>query len=182
LSVEAPIPAGSGPPPPFGALALYQGLKAGGIDFAVYLPDSTLPPVERLLRADPDVQTVPCAREDEGIAIAAGAYLAGKLPVALMEGSGIGYAALILARAQVQRTPVLVVASRNRVLDEPYDYHAASRMVGEGVLGGLGIPYLVVDDARRLALLAEKAAITVRGQRTCVGLLLPNYVIHEDPA
>ncbi len=170
-----------GPEPPFGALELYRGLKAGGIDFAVYLPDSTLPPVERLLRADPDIQTVQCAREDEGIAIAAGAYLGGKTPVALMESSGLGYAALILARAQVQRTPVLLIASRNRVLDEPYDYHAASRLVGEGVLGGLGIPYLVAEDATRLATIVEKAAVTVRGQRSCVGLLLPNFVVQEDP-
>jgi sulfopyruvate decarboxylase subunit alpha len=170
------------PEAPYGAIELHRGLKAGGIDFAVYLPDSTLPPVERLLKADPDIQTVPCAREDEGIAIAAGAYLGGKLPVALMEGSGLGYAALILARAQVQRTPVLLIASRNRALDEPYDYHAATRMVGEGVLGGLGIPFVIVDDARRLALIVEKAAITARGQRSCVGLLIPNFVIHEDPA
>jgi sulfopyruvate decarboxylase TPP-binding subunit len=175
--------AATGPPsPPFGAVELYRGLKAGGVDFAVYLPDSTLPPVERLLRDDPAIMTVPCAREDEGIAIAAGAFLGGRLPVALMEASGLGYAALILARIQVQRTPVLLIASRNRALDEPYDYHAASRLVGEAVLGGLGIPYLVPDDPRRLATIVEKAAITVRGQRTCVGLLLPNYVVHEEPA
>jgi sulfopyruvate decarboxylase subunit alpha len=166
---------------PFGARELYRGLKAGGIDFAVYLPDSTLPPVERLLRADPEIQTVQCAREDEGIAIAAGAYLGGKTPVALMESSGLGYAALILARIQVQRTPVLLVASRNRVLDEPYDYHAASRIVGEGVLSGLNIPFLVLDDPNRLATLVEKAVVTMRGQRSCVGLLVPNFVIHEEP-
>jgi sulfopyruvate decarboxylase subunit alpha len=180
-ATSSPTPAVAGPEPPFGARELYRGLKAGGIDFAVYLPDGTLPPVERLLRADPDIQTIACAREDEGIAIAAGAYLGGRTPVALMEASGVGYSALILARAQVQRTPVLIVASRNRVLDEPYDYHAASRLVGEGVLGGLGIPYLVVDDATRLATIAEKAAITARGQRSCIGLLLPNFVIQEDP-
>jgi sulfopyruvate decarboxylase subunit alpha len=174
-------PAG-GPDAPYGARELYRGLKAGGIDFAVYLPDSTLPPVERLLRADPEIQTVPCAREDEGIAIAAGAFLGGKTPVALMESSGLGYSALILARIQVQRTPVLLVASRNRVLDEPYDYHAASRMVGEGVLGGLGIPFIVPDDPARLATLVEKAVVTMRGQRSCVGLLIPNFVVHEEPA
>ena len=94
-------PVVDGPPPPEGAVELYLGLKAGGVDFAVYLPDGTLPPVERLLRADPDIQTVQCAREDEGIAMAAGAYLGGKLPVALMEGSGLGYAALILSRSAV---------------------------------------------------------------------------------
>ena len=171
------LPDVQGPEPPFGAVELYRGLKAGGIDFAVYLPDSTLPPVERLLRADPDIQTVQCAREDEGIAMAAGAYLGGRLPVALMESSGIGYAGLILARAQIQRTPLLLIASRSRVLDEAYDYHAASRLVGEGILGGLGIPYLVVDDPSRLAIIVEKAAVTVRGQRSIVGLLLPDFVV-----
>jgi sulfopyruvate decarboxylase TPP-binding subunit len=171
-------PPTDGPPTPEGAMELYLGLKAGGVDFAVYLPDSTLPPVERLLRADPDIQTVQCAREDEGIAIAAGAFLAGKLPVALMEGSGLGYAALVLARMQLQRTPVLLVASRNLVLDEPFDYHGATRLVGEGVLRGLNIPYLTVHDPRQLRVIAHKAAVTVRGQRTSVGLLIPNFVIH----
>jgi sulfopyruvate decarboxylase subunit alpha len=176
-----PLPAVEGPQPPFGAQELYRGLRAGGIDFAVYLPDSTLPPVERLLRADPEVQIVQCAREDEGIAIAAGAYLGGRTPVALMEASGLGYAALILARIQVQRTPVLLIASRNRVLDEPYDYHAASRLVGEGVLRGLNIPFLVPDDPARLATIVEKSAVTMRGQRSCVALLLPNFVVQEEP-
>jgi sulfopyruvate decarboxylase TPP-binding subunit len=165
---------------PDGARQLYLGLKDGGVDFAVYLPDSTLPPVERLLNADPDVQTVVCAREDEGIAIAVGAWLGGRTAVALMEGSGIGYGGLILARAQLQRTPILVVASHTRALDEPYDFHAATRIVGEGVLVGLGIPYVIVTEARQLRTIAARALATVRGQRSCVGLLLPNYVIHGD--
>jgi len=171
-------PSGETPPAPLGATQLHLGLKDGGIDFAVYLPDSTLPPVERLLRDDPDIQTVVCAREDEGIAIAAGAYLAGKTPVALMEGSGLGYAGLILARAQTQRTPMLLIASRTRILDEAFDFHGASRLVGEGVLQGLGIPYLIVNDAAQLRTIVAKAVTTVKGQRTCIGLLLPNFVIH----
>ena len=185
---EAPPPAAVGrsssppssgvPPAPWGATQLYLGLKDGGIDFAVYLPDSTLPPVERLLRDDPDIQTVVCAREDEGIAIAVGAYLGGKTPVALMEGSGLGYAGLILARAQIQRTPMLLVASRTRILDEAFDFHAASRLVGEGVLQGLGIPYLIVNDPAQLRTMAAKAVTTVRGQRTSVALLLPNFVVN----
>src|ERR1041384_3570255 len=69
----------------------YRALREGGVDFAVYLPDSILDPLECLLEEDPEVQTVVCAREDEGIAIAQGAYLGGRLPVALMEGSGVVY-------------------------------------------------------------------------------------------
>jgi hypothetical protein len=73
---------------------------------------------------------------------------------------------------------VLLIASRNRVLDEPFDYHGATRKTGEGVLQGLDIPYLVVTDPAQLRMTVEKAALTVRGQRSCVGLLIPNYVVH----
>ena len=66
------------------AAAFHRALRAGGVTFATYLPDSLLDPIERLLDDDPEVQTVICTREDEGIAIAMGAFLGGRLSVADM--------------------------------------------------------------------------------------------------
>ena len=120
--------------------ALAAALKEGGANFFVYLPDVILFKTYALLAADREVQTFLCSREDEGIAMAAGAYLAGKLPVAMMEGSGLGYSGLILARAQLQRTPMLLLASHNRALGEAYDYHAAGCMASEAMLKGMNIP------------------------------------------
>ena len=60
------------------ARAVHAALRAGGVNFAVSLPDSVLHPVDRLLENDPDVQTFVCSREDEGVAMAVGAYLGGK--------------------------------------------------------------------------------------------------------
>src|SRR5947208_12966414 len=122
------------------AKAFHRAMREAGIDFAVYVPDSLLSPIDELLEADPDVETVICSREDEGIAIAMGAYLGGKLGVALMEGSGLGLSGLILARGLVQRTPLLLVASHDRALGEQFDYHAATRLVAQSTLEGLGIP------------------------------------------
>ncbi|HVA24166.1 MAG TPA: hypothetical protein VMW62_07195, partial [Chloroflexota bacterium] len=71
----------SAPAPPYNqqrVAAFHRALRASGIDFAVYVPDSLLSGIDALLEADPDVQTVVCSREDEGIAIAMGAYLGGK--------------------------------------------------------------------------------------------------------
>jgi sulfopyruvate decarboxylase TPP-binding subunit len=161
--------------------ALYNGLKAGGADFFVHLPDSVLYPVISLLEKDPSVQVFTCAREDEGVAMAAGAYLAGKLPVVVMEGSGIGYSGLILARLLVARTPVLILASHSRVLGEPYDYHLAGSLSGEGVLKGLNIPFQVVDDVNRVSQVVKEALVTVRGQKTVVGLLFAPYVLEDEP-
>ncbi len=162
-----------------GAHGIHAGLKAAGADFAVSIPCSTLSTVQTLLRDDPDVQFIVPSREDEGIAMATGAYLGGKTPVALMEGSGVGYCGLILARAQIQRTPLLLLIGHNRLLGERMDYHAATRLVGAGVLEGLGIPHMIVDDRTRTAEIVEQAMHTVRGQKSVIGLLFPPYVALE---
>ncbi len=131
----------------------------------------------RSLEQDSPIQTIVCSREDEGAAIACGASLAGGLPVVLMEGSGVGYCGLILARAQVQRSGFLLVASHSPALGERHDYHAASRVVGAGVLGGLGIPYVVPRNGDELVEVVGEALETVRGQRSVVGILIPPSVL-----
>src|SRR5947209_13373297 len=128
------------------ARAFHRSMREAGINFAVYVPDSLLSPIDTLLEDDPEVQTVVCSREDEGIAIAMGAYLGGKLPVALMEGSGLGMSGLILARGLLMRTPLLLIASHTRALGERFDYHGATRLVGEATLSALGIPFVVISD------------------------------------
>jgi sulfopyruvate decarboxylase TPP-binding subunit len=158
------------------ARAVHAALRAGGVDFAVSLPDTVLHPVDRLLATDPGVQAFVCSREDEGVAMAVGAYLGGKVPVALMEGSGVGYCGLVLARAQIQRTPLLLLASHNGALGEAFDFHGASRAAAEGVLRGLGIPHVLLGDRAQAARLVEQALVTVLGQKTVVGVLVPPYL------
>jgi len=160
-----------------GSRAIAGAIERAGIRFVVYLPDSTLWQVPKLLAAVPDMELVPCAREDEGIAIAAGAFLCGNLGVALMEGSGIGLAGLILARMQLQRTPVLLIASHNRALGEAHDYHGATCLAGQGVLEGLRIPSVVVTTSGVLGTMVEQAAVTAAGQRTVVGVHVPDFVM-----
>jgi sulfopyruvate decarboxylase subunit alpha len=161
------------------AQAFHRALRAGGVTFAVYLPDSLLDPIERLLEDDPDIQTVVCTREDEGIAMAMGAYLGGKLGVALMEGSGLGLSSLILARGLLQRTPLLLIASHDRALGEQFDYHGATRMVGQATLESLGIPVVQVYSPEMVETTVRDALLTIRGQRIPVGLLVPRHLMIE---
>jgi len=99
----------------------------------------------------------------------------------MMEGSGLGYSGLILARAQLQRTPMLLLASHNRALGEAYDYHAAGCMASEAMLKGMNIPYVTIQEASQIPTLVKQALITVKGQKTAVGVLVPGYVV-EAPA
>jgi sulfopyruvate decarboxylase TPP-binding subunit len=159
--------------------AFYDGFKAAGIDFAVFLPDSMLDGVEQLMIERGGIETYQCSREDEGIAMAMGGFLVGKRPVALMEGSGIGMSALILARGIVQKTPTLLIAGHNSTLGERYDYHGATRLVTEPVLRALDIPCHVLFDPGEIRKVIVEAQATIEGQRIPVGILVPSHVIRE---
>ena len=158
--------------------AIHRALGEAGISFASYLPDTLNHPLVRRLEADPAFLCVGCTREDEGVAIAMGAFLGGRWPVLLTEGSGLGLSGLILARGIVQRTPLLILASHNSVLGERHDYHAATRRVTEPLLEALNIPYVVVHDGGEAALIVREAQLTVRGDRRPVAVLFPRHSLH----
>ncbi|MCP5152925.1 MAG: sulfopyruvate decarboxylase subunit alpha [Ectothiorhodospiraceae bacterium] len=69
---------------------LYRKVRAHGIDFFVSVPCSLLGGVINLLEADRDVVYTPVTREEEGMGILTGAYLAGRRPAIVMQNSGYG--------------------------------------------------------------------------------------------
>lgn len=159
--------------------AFYDAFKIAGIDFVVFLPDSLLDGLEQLILQRKEIETFQCAREDEGIGMAMGAFLVGRKPIVMMEGSGIGLSALVLARGVVQRTPTLLLIGHNSTLGERFDHHAATRLVAESVLRELGIPRYVVYDPKEIPTVVVQAQRTVDGQRVPVGILVPPYIIRE---
>ncbi len=162
------------------AEAFYAGLREAGIDFVVYLPDSLLDGLEQLILARKEIEIYQCSREDEGVGMAMGAYLVGRRPVVMMEGSGVGLSGLVLARGIAQRTPTLLLVAHNSTLGERYDYHAATRLVAEPVLRALNIPYHVLLDPAHIRTIVVEAQRTVDGQRVPVGILVPSHVMRES--
>jgi sulfopyruvate decarboxylase subunit alpha len=70
------------------AKTIINGLQERGFDFFTGVPDSVLAGIiagliERQMY-------VPSVREDEAVAMAAGAFMGGKAPVVLMQNSGLG--------------------------------------------------------------------------------------------
>ena len=159
--------------------AFYDGFRAAAIDFAAFLPDSMLDGIEQLIIERGGIDIYQCSREDEGIAMAMGAFLVGRRPVALMEGSGVGLSALILARGIVQKTPTMLVVGHNSTLGERYDYHGATRLVAEPVLRALDIPYHVLFAPAEIRRVVVEAQATIDGQRLPVAILVPSHVIRE---
>lgn len=63
-------------------------LQEAGFDFFTGVPDSTLAGVITALIERQAY--VPAVREDEAVGMAAGAYMGGRVPVVLMQNSGLG--------------------------------------------------------------------------------------------
>ena len=65
------------------------GLKAAGINFVSYIPETRLSEILPLMKADDSFTLVPVASEAEAVGIAAGASLGGKRAAVYMEGTGL---------------------------------------------------------------------------------------------
>src|SRR6202012_5120287 len=65
-----------------------RGLKGNEVKLFTYGPDNVLLPLIKLLHADPYFTVLTPAREEEAVAIVAGAYMAGMRGITLMQTSG----------------------------------------------------------------------------------------------
>ncbi len=69
----------------------YNECKAQGFDFIVGVPCSSLKVFIECLRQDEAMRYVPVQREDTAVALAVGAFFAGKKPLVFMQNSGLGH-------------------------------------------------------------------------------------------
>jgi sulfopyruvate decarboxylase alpha subunit len=69
---------------------VYAALKAARVTQLAYVPDAGHAQLIAAAHADPEMHAVVLTTEEEGIALAAGAWLGGQRAVLLMQSSGVG--------------------------------------------------------------------------------------------
>ncbi len=69
---------------------IYLALKAAGVRQVAYVPDAGHAHLIRRAEADPDMRAIVLTTEEEGVALACGAWLGGERAVLLMQSSGVG--------------------------------------------------------------------------------------------
>ena len=70
--------------------AIFAALKAAGVRQVAYVPDAGHSHLIRRAIADPGIDDVVLTTEEEGVALACGAWLGGERAVLLMQSSGVG--------------------------------------------------------------------------------------------
>lgn len=90
---------------------LYDVLKAADVRHMAYVPDAGHSQLIKLFHGDAAVITNVLTTEEEGIAIAAGAWLGGMRSVLLMQSSGVGNCINMLSLPVQGRFPLLMLVT-----------------------------------------------------------------------
>jgi sulfopyruvate decarboxylase subunit alpha len=152
---------------------LYTTLRASGLDFFLSVPCKLLAGLIDRLQADTEVIYTPVTREEEGVGMACGAYLAGRRPAIVMQNSGFGNSAnAILSLLNYYRVPVVFVVSHRGSDGEPIE---AQRMMGGAItdlLKVIGVDQMSVTTPSMLS--SVKPAIeAARAANRSLAILLP---------
>jgi sulfopyruvate decarboxylase alpha subunit len=90
---------------------LFDVLKRADIRQVGYVPDAGHSRLIELCKADPDMRDVVLTTEEEGVALAAGAWLGGQRSALLMQSSGVGNCVNMLSLIRACRFPMLMIVT-----------------------------------------------------------------------
>src|SRR5438067_13600553 len=85
---------------------MFAALRRAEIRQVGYVPDAGHSRLIELCEADPAIRAVPLTSEEEGIGLAAGAWLGGQRAALLMQSSGVGNCINMLSLAKSCRFPL----------------------------------------------------------------------------
>jgi sulfopyruvate decarboxylase subunit alpha len=163
------------PPSPVWAHGICAGLRASGCREVVYVPDSPLSHILRVLKRDyPEVRATMATREEEALGIAAGLYFGGARPALMMQSSGLGNTLNALGSLLVAyQIPALFIISMR---GGPGEWNWAQVPMGravELVLDAFSLQHIAIDHPESAAETVRAAATLAFGTHHPVACLLP---------
>lgn len=90
---------------------IFAALKAADIRQVGYVPDAGHSRLIEMCRADPDMRAVVLTSEEEGIGLAAGAWLGGQRAALLLQSSGVGNCINLLSLTKSCRFPLTMLVT-----------------------------------------------------------------------
>ena len=161
---------------PTDAELVLGGLHDAGVGLVASLPDINLLELIARLDADPDIVHVPLSREEEGIGIAAGAWMGGLVPAVLMQNAGLlNTCNALTTTALAFEVPMLLLVWYAGALGDTAFMRLGE--VTEPVLRALGIRSFVPGSAAEARALIPRATTLSRQAMRPVAVLLTKDVI-----
>jgi sulfopyruvate decarboxylase alpha subunit len=154
---------------------IFAVLKRGGVSQVGYVPDAGHARLIALCRADPAIHAIVLTTEEEGVALAAGAWLGGARAALLMQSSGVGNCVNMLTLARNCGFPLLLLVTMRGEWEEFNPWQVPMGEATEPVLALSGVAVLRAEDADAIdatvatalerAFAEERAMAVLIGQR-----------------
>jgi sulfopyruvate decarboxylase alpha subunit len=151
--------------------AVHRSLGAAGVRVVGYVPDAGHKRLIELCQADKAMRAVVLTTEEEGIGLAAGAWLGGQKSVLLMQSSGVGNIINVLGMVQVCRFPLVIIVTMRGEEGEFNPWQVPMGLATAQVLEAMGMTVSRASDASEVAplvaaaLKGEKAAAVLISQK-----------------
>jgi sulfopyruvate decarboxylase alpha subunit len=156
---------------------LHRILKSNGVRQMSYVPDAGHTALIELFHADPDVTCNVLTTEEEGIAIAAGAWLGGQRSVLLMQSSGVGNCINMLSLPVIMRAPLLMLVTMRGEWAEFNPWQVPMSQATEKSLNAVGIRTMRANSPAELVDIVGASAVEAYEADQQIAVLMSQRLI-----
>jgi len=156
---------------------IFQVLQDHDIKQVYHVPDAGHAKVIEACQKSNSIRTLALTTEEEGIPLAAGAWLGGQRSALLMQSSGVGNTINLLGLTKTMRFPFLTLITMR---GEPGEFNSWQYPMGQGtpkVLEAMGVLVLSVDKAEDVKQTIDHAARSAFNGGQAVAVLLRQKLI-----
>jgi sulfopyruvate decarboxylase alpha subunit len=139
-------------------LDIYNALKEARVSQLCYVPDAGHSRLIQLSHADRDIKTTVLTTEEEGVALAAGAWLGGDRAVLLMQSSGVGNCVNMLSLLASCRLPFLTFVTMRGEWAEFNPWQIPMGKATQQALEIMGVTVFRLENPEDAAEIASAAA------------------------
>ncbi len=156
---------------------IHRALKLHGVRQLSYVPDAGHKRLIELCHADRSLAVVPLTTEEEGIGLAAGAWLGGQRSALLMQSSGVGNCVNTLTLAANCGFPLLMLVTMRGEWGEFNPWQIPMGQAAQQVLASSGVRTLRLEEASEAGTTVAAAARLAFGGFAAVAVLISQRLI-----
>jgi sulfopyruvate decarboxylase alpha subunit len=154
---------------------VHRELAAAGVRIVGYVPDAGHKRLIELCQSDRSMRAVVLTTEEEGVGLAAGAWLGGEKSVLLMQSSGAGNLINVLGMVQVCRFPLVMILTMRGEEGEFNPWQVPMGRATPQVLEAMGVRVRRASNAKEVAPLVAEAfkreqALAVLVSQSVIGI------------
>jgi len=131
---------------------LYNAIKKAGINFLLSVPCDMIKGLLQLIEEKNEIPHISVTREEEGVGIAAGAYLGGKVPALLMQNSGLGNSInAIKSLLELYKIPLIFIMSHRGAEGEKIIAQMPMGQLTLSLLSCINMEYIIIDSDDKIS-------------------------------